>query len=104
LVGALAAVVFTAAKGAAQVDASGVAGVRQEANVAVSAVNGAGAEAGRGMGMGMGMGMEDRVEGDLIVPDSRLSAIGVVPIGAKRETFLDGEDKKAKDSVIIESV
>jgi hypothetical protein len=47
------------------------------------------------------MGLQHRVQGRLILPDKRVSAIVLVPIRAKREKLLDGDDKKARFSVRI---
>jgi hypothetical protein len=46
------------------------------------------------------MRLQDRIQLDLILPDKRLGAIGLVPIPLKRENFLDGDNKKTRLSVI----
>jgi hypothetical protein len=47
------------------------------------------------------MGLQHRVQGGLILPDERVSAVVLVPIGAKREKLLDADGKKARLSVRI---
>ena len=82
-----------AAERTTQVPPACVAGMREKANPAVRAANDA--------TLKFGMGLQDRVQRGLILPDKRLGAIVLMPIGAKREKLLDGYDKKAKFSVIL---
>jgi hypothetical protein len=49
------------------------------------------------------MGGQDGVECGLILTDERFSAMILVPIGAKRENFLEADDKKARLSVTMAS-
>ena len=67
--------------------------MREKANPAVRAVNDA--------PLKFGVGLHDRVQRRLILPDKRLGAIILMPIRAKREKLLDGDDKKARLSAII---
>jgi hypothetical protein len=46
------------------------------------------------------MRLQDPIQLDLILPDKRPGAVGLVPIRLQRENFLDGDDKKARLSVI----
>ena len=50
------------------------------------------------------MGSQHRVQRHLILPNQRRSTLLLVPIRPKRKNFLDGNDKKAKFSVIIQIV
>ena len=50
------------------------------------------------------MGPQYRVQRGLILPDKRPGAIVFMPIRPKRENFLDGDDKKARLSVITRSL
>jgi hypothetical protein len=50
------------------------------------------------------MGRQNRVQRDLILPDKWPGAIEFMPIRPKRENFLDGDDKKARLSVITRSL
>ena len=93
LVGTLSSVVLPATEGTSQLPPARVAGMRQKANPAVDAVNDA--------LLKMGTGSQNRVQRRLILPDKRFGAIVPVPIRAKRETFLDGDGKKAKFAVIL---
>jgi len=72
LVAALSAMVLPAAKGAPQVPATRVAGMREEPNPAMNT--------GRDTPLEMGMGRDYRVQRDLILPDQRLGAIVLVPV------------------------
>jgi hypothetical protein len=49
------------------------------------------------------MRLQYRVQRDLILPDKRPGAIKFMPIRPKRENSLDGDDKKARFSVITRS-
>ena len=67
--------------------------MREKANPAMDAVNEA--------PLKFVVGLHHRVQRRLILPDKRLGAIVLVPIRPKREKLLDGDDKKARLSVII---
>jgi hypothetical protein len=95
LVGTALAVTGSTTEGTAQVDAVCIAWVGKESNAAVHAVRHAASE--------LGMGLDDRVQGDLILPDQGLGLVMPVPIRPKREKFLDSYDKKARFSVMISS-
>jgi hypothetical protein len=47
------------------------------------------------------MGLQDRVQGDLILPDERPGAVVPVPIRPKRENLFQSYGKKTRFSVII---
>ena len=64
--------VLPAAKGAPQIPATRVAGMREEPNPAMNTV--------RDTPLKMGMGRDYRVQRDLILPDQRLGAIVLVPV------------------------
>ena len=96
LAGTLPAMVLPAAERTTQVPPTCVAGMRQKANPTVRAV--------RHAALKLGMGLQDRVQRGLILPDKRPGAIVLMPIRAKREKLLDGDDKKARLSVIISIV
>jgi len=96
LPGSLAAVVLPAAEGTTQVQTAGVPGMREKPDPAVTAVNLARLE--------FRMRLEDGVQRELIFADHRLGAIVLMPILAKREGLLDGDDKKAKRAVILSIV
>ncbi len=93
LVGALPAAVLSATERTTQVPPACVAGMREKANPAVLAVNNALLKSG--------MGLQNRIQRRLILPDNRLGAIVLMPIHLEREKLLDGDDKKARLSVII---
>ena len=93
LVGALPAAVLSATERTTQVPPACVAGMREKANPAVLAVNNALPKSG--------MGLQNRIQRRLILPDNRLGAIVLMPIHLEREKLLDGDDKKARLSVII---
>jgi len=92
-VGTLLAMVPPTAERATQVDSTRVAGMRQEPYPATNA--------GRHAASQFRMGLQVRVQGGLILSDKRVSAIVLVPIRAKREKLLDGDDKKTRLSVRI---
>lgn len=96
LVGTLPGMLLPATERTTQVRAMCVAGMRQKANAAVCAANNATPQ--------FGMGLEDRIQSGLILTDKRLGAIVLVPVIAKRENFPDGDDKKARFSLIMLSV
>jgi len=93
LAGTLLPMLLPAAKRAPQVSPTCVAGMREKANPAVRAGNGAPAK--------LGMGLQDQVQRSLVLPDKRAGAIVPVPIRTKREKPLDGYGKKAKPSAIL---
>jgi hypothetical protein len=93
LVGTALSVTSLTTEGTTQVDAARVAGVGEESNAAVHAVRQAPSE--------LGLGLDDRVQGDLILPDQGLGQVMLVPIRPKREKSLDSYDKKARFSVMI---
>ena len=96
LTGTLPAMVLPAAEGTAQVQATCAAGMGEKPNPAVNAVRDATPQ--------FRMRLQNRVQPGLILPDKRLGAIVLVPIGAKREKLLDGDGKKARLSVTMRSV
>jgi hypothetical protein len=96
LVGTLATMVLPATEGTTQVQATRVTGVREKPNAALYAGNDATLQ--------LRMGLQDRVQSSLILADDRLGAIVLVPVIAKRENFPDCYDKKARLSVIMQSV
>lgn len=87
-VAALSAMVLPAAKRAAEIPATRVAGVREEPNPTLHTV--------RDTPLEMGMGRDDRIHRDLILPDQRFGAVVLVPVRPKREKLLDGNGKKTK--------
>jgi hypothetical protein len=93
LAAALPPMVLPAAERTTQVLSAGVAGMREKANPAVRTVGDVTAK--------LAVGPQDRVQRGLILPDQRPGAIVPMPIRAKREKLLDGDDKKARLSVII---
>jgi hypothetical protein len=76
-----------------QVPPTCVAGMREKAYPAVHAVGDAAPK--------LGVGLQHRVQRGLILPDKRLGAIELMPIRAKGEKLLDGDDKKASASAIL---
>jgi len=76
-----------------QIPTTFVTGMREKANPAMNAVSHA--------GLKLGTGLDNRVECELILPNERLGAIVLMPIGPTREKLLDGYDKKARLSVMI---
>jgi hypothetical protein len=85
-----------AAERATQIPPTGVPGMREEANPAVLAGNGAAEK--------LRMSLQNRVQRRLILPDRRLGAVVLVPIRANREKLLDGYCKKTKLSVMMLNV
>jgi hypothetical protein len=96
LIGTLSAMVPPTTKRTAQIPPTVVPGMREEANPALLAVNGA--------VLKLRMSLQNRVQRRLILPDNRLGAVVLVPIRAKREKPLDGYGKKARFSVTMLSV
>ena len=96
LVAALLAMMRSAAERAAQINSTGAARMRQKPDSAVRAESHAALQPR--------MGPQYRVQRDLILPDKRPGAIEFMPIRPKRENFLDGDDKKARLSVITRSL
>jgi hypothetical protein len=95
LVGALLVMVPPATDGAAQVQTPSVARVGEKPQSAMRAVSHKWQQ--------FVIGGQDGVECGLILMDERFSAMILVPIGAKRENFLEGDDKKARFSVRMAS-
>ena len=86
----------SAAERAAQIPTAGAARMRQKPDPAMRAECHAVLQSR--------MGPQYRVQRDLILPDKRPGAIEFMPIRAKRENSLDGDDKKARLSVITRSL
>jgi hypothetical protein len=96
LAGTLPAMVLPTAERTTQGPPTCVPGMSEKPNPAVSAASHA--------NLKLGMGLQNRVQRGLILPDKRPGAIVLMPIRAKREKLLDGDDKKARLSVIMWSV
>ena len=86
----------SAAERAPQIPTAGAARMRQKPDPAVRADSHAVLQPR--------MGLQYRVQRDLILPDKRPGAIEFMPIRTKRENSLDGDDKKARLSVITRSL
>jgi hypothetical protein len=93
LVGTLPSMAPPATERTTQLPPASVARMRQEANPAVDAVNNA--------LLKMRAGLQNRVQHRLILTDNWPGAIALVPIRITRETFFDGDGKKAKFSAIL---
>jgi hypothetical protein len=78
--------VFAAPERAPQIPAACTPWVGQKPNPTVNAVANA--------PLKIGMGLQNGVQSKLILPNKRLGAIGLMPILAKRENFLDCDQKK----------
>ena len=91
LVGTLATMVLPAAERAAEIPAIRVAGMREEANPAVTAAYRAVPQ--------RRMLPQDGVQGQLILTNERLGAVVLVPILAKSKNFRDGYSKRDRLSV-----
>jgi hypothetical protein len=96
LAGTLPTMVLPAAERTSQVPPTCIAGMREKANPAARAVSNAVPK--------LGMGLQNRVQRGLILPHKRPGTIVLLPICAKREKPLDGDDKKARLSAIISMV
>jgi len=96
LIGTPPAMVPATTERATQIHATGAARMRQKANPAVSAEGHAVLQSR--------MGPQYRVQRDLILTNKRPGAIEFMPIRTKRENSLDGDDKKARLSVITRSL
>ena len=81
----------TATEGAAQIKTTSVAGMREEANLTLTAVDRATFQ--------IEMFAQDGIERDLILSNKRTGAVVLVPIFAKREKLRDGYRKIARFSV-----
>jgi hypothetical protein len=81
----------TATEGAAQIKTTSVAGMCEEANLTLTAVDRATFQ--------IGMFAQDGIERDLILSNKRTGAVVLVPIFAKREKLRDGYRKIARFSV-----
>lgn len=92
----LPAMVLSATERTTQVEATRAARMRQKANPAVRAADGATPQ--------FGMGLQNRVQSGLILTDKRVGAIVLMPVIAKRENFPDRYDKKARLSLTMRSV
>jgi hypothetical protein len=88
--------ILSATKRTAQVLAAGVARMREKADPAVTAANGARLE--------LRMGLEDGIQRQLIFLKQRLRTGVLTPILANGGKLLDGDDKKAKRAVILSIV
>ena len=88
--------VVSAAKGTTQVPTTGVPGMSQKLNPAVTA--------GHDAILPFGMELKERGQRDLILLNNRLGAIVLRPIRPKQEDLLERDDKKAKVSATIETV
>ena len=95
-VGLLPTVMLSAAEGTAQVPTAGIPGVSKKANAAMATGNRAVLE--------VRIAFQDRVQRDLILTNQRVGAIVLVPILRKGENLLEGDDEKARFSVMIWSV
>ena len=96
LPGSLSAMVLPAAERTTQVHAASVPGMREKPDPTGAAVNGARLE--------LRMGLEDGIQRALIFLEQRLRTSVLMPILAKREALLDGDDKKAKRAAILSTV
>ena len=92
-VGTLPLMVPPATERTTQVPAMSILGIREKPNPAVSAANDA--------TLKLRMGLQGAVQRGQILLDKRPGAILLVPIRLKRENLLDGDDKKARLSVIM---
>jgi len=91
VIGPLATTVLPTAKGAAQVLAARVTGMREEANPTVAAPHRAVLQ--------IRTITQDGIQRDLILTNKRNGAVVLVPILAKRENFRDGYNKTTRFSV-----
>jgi hypothetical protein len=96
LPGSLSTMVLPAAERTTQVHAAGVPRVREKPDSAGTAVNRARLE--------FRTGLENRIQRELIFLEQQLRTRVLMPILAKREELLDGDDKKAKRAVILSIV
>jgi hypothetical protein len=87
------AVAPAAAKRAMQIDPAGIAGMREKPNPAVCAMSRARLQ--------LWMRLQNGVQGRLVAEDQRPGRFVLVPIRPERESFLDGDDKKARFSLIM---
>jgi hypothetical protein len=92
-VGLLAAVVLPATEGAAEILAFGIAWMRQKANAAAATDNRTTCQTG--------MIAQEGIERQLILTNKRVGAVGLMPIGTKREKFSDRYRKNIRFSVKI---
>jgi len=93
LVAAQASMMFAAAERTTEIDASRVAGMSDEANIAVRALDRASSQ--------FRMVGEKGIESRLILTDKRFDLIILMPVGTIREQLLDADNKKARFSVRI---
>ena len=96
LVGTPSAVASPAAKRTTQIEPAGIAGMREKPNPAVRAMSRARLQ--------LRMRLQHGVQGLLVAEDQRPGRFVLVPIRPERESFLDGDDKKTRFSVIILSL
>lgn len=82
---------LAATEGTTEVPTMRIARMRQETNSAMAAVDRAAFQ--------IGMSAQDGIQRELILANQRTSAVVLMPIRAKRETFPDGYDKNARFSV-----
>jgi len=90
-IGTLATMMSPAAKGAAEILAARVAGMREEAYAAVAAAH--------GTGLQIRTIAQDGIKREMILTNKRNDPVVLMPIFAKRETFRDGYYKTARFSV-----
>lgn len=93
LVGALLSKVVPAAEGTAQILATGVAGIREEAYPAMATAHDATVQ--------VGTVPQNRVQRDVVLTNKRTSAIVLVPSLGKEENLLDAYDKEARLCVMM---
>jgi hypothetical protein len=93
LAGTPLAVDAAAAKRATQIDPAGIAGMREKPNPAVRTISGASLQ--------FRVRLQNRVQRRLIAEHQRAGRFVLMPIWPERESLLDGDDKKARFSVIM---
>jgi len=92
-VGELPLMVLPATERTAQISTIRVARMGEKPDPTVSAARDATCQ--------LGMGSQEPVQYRQILPNNRLGAVVLVPVWPKRETLLDGDDKKARLSVTM---
>jgi hypothetical protein len=93
LIGLLPTMMLAASEGTPQIRSACVAWVGEKANAAMQTMSHAAQQ--------LRVCVQHAVQADLIVPDERIGAVVLVPIGPEGKNFLDRYDKKARFSVII---
>ncbi len=91
LIGKLATMVHSAAKGTAEIKSAPIARMGEEANPAVATAHSA--------GLPIRMIAQDGIQRELILTNKRKGAVVLMPILAKRKNFRDGYQKIARFSV-----